>query len=98
MVVKEGIDTRVNEKHCLPQEHTGRYSHLPPTASPEGSQDGNRMPAVKPSASAATPPGCPRKETRDGKAQDTSPREPGAGQRSDFSEPRLCTFPYRKMR
>ena len=46
--------------------------------SPEGSQDRNRMPAIKQSTAAATPRPTPLmvhpEETQDEKAQDTGPR------------------------
>ena len=65
------------------------------TVSPEGTQDGNRMPAIKPSATAA-PQRCTLQGLRMRKHRTVAPDSWGADQRNDFNEPRLLHLPIRR--
>ena len=66
--------------------------------SPEGTQDGNRMPAINPKATAATLHRCTLGQHRMGKHRILAPDSWGTYLRNDFSEPRLLHLPiHRKV-
>ena len=69
---------------------------LPPKVSLEGTQDGKRMPAIRPSDTTATPPWCTLRKLRMRKHRILAPESWGAYQRNDFSEPRLLHLPLRR--
>ena len=68
----------------------------PWVVSPEGTQDGNRMPAIKQSVTAATPKHAPWGGLRMRKHRILAPESWGAYQRNDFSEPRLLHLPIHR--
>ena len=66
------------------------------TVSPEGTQDKNRMPTIKPSASAATLNGAPWGDSGMRKHRILAPDSWGIYQRNDFNEPRLLHLPIHR--
>ena len=60
-------------KGCCGHQAISHYSS-PTKVSPEGTQDGNRMPAIKPSATAAPQVMVDTEGTQDEKAWGASPR------------------------
>ena len=68
-----------------------------PTASPEGNQDGNRMPDIKPPDTAAAPsPRVHLRGLRMRRHRTLAPDSWGTYQRNDFSEPRLLHLPIHR--
>ena len=61
-----------------------------PMVSPEGTQDKNSMPAIKPSVTAAPPTLCTLKRLRMRKHKILAPEGEGAYQKNDFREFPLC--------
>ena len=64
--------------------------------SPEGTEDRNRLPAIKSAASAATPQRCALRELGMRSHRTPAPGGWGAHQRNDFSEPRLLHLPIHR--
>ena len=68
------------------------------TVSPEGTQDRNRLPPIKPSATAATSQWCTLRRLRMRQHRILAPGSWGTYQRNDFNEPWLLHLPiHRKM-
>ena len=88
-------------RHIIKQRMLQLPSHHITSAqkvSPEGTQGRNRMPAIKPPATVATPQQCTLRRLRMRKHKILAPYSWGAYQRNDFSEPRLLHLPiHRKV-
>ena len=64
--------------------------------SPEGTQDGNMMPTIKSSDTAATPQRSTARKLKVRKHRILAPESWGAYRRNDFSEPRLLHLPIHR--
>ena len=81
----------VNEGCC------GHQPLQPPLmVSPEGTEDGNRIPTIKQSGTTASPQRCTLRGLRMGKHRTLAPESWGAYQRNDFNEPRLLNLPIHR--
>ena len=81
----------VNKGCC---SHQAVTLQLPPTVSPEGTQDRGKICPPSSSQLLQPPPTMHPEETQDEKHRILAPDSWGAYQRNDFSEPRICIFPY----
>ena len=92
----KNIACRISKQRMLqPSSH---HSTAAPRVSPEGTQDGSRMPAIKSSDTVATPRQCTLKRLKVTNHRILAPESWCAYQRNDFREPRLLHLPiHRKV-
>ena len=81
------------QKMLQPSSH---YITTTPMVNPEGTQDRNRMPTIKPSTTASTPQQCTLRRLKMRKQRILAPDSWGAYQRNDFIEPRILNLPIHR--